>query len=131
MDKGALAEAIGSPSAAFGQSQFAFMRGNAFEAKVKGDGGTELLRLLHERMGAGAEPPGDAIAPDLAAAGPEGRAARTALALREATAAGSWTLLDHPMLALEVAGSPPTWSRTRWWCTPTGAGRSSRSSPSP
>ncbi|GGU35617.1 hypothetical protein GCM10010289_65950 [Streptomyces violascens] len=106
VDKGALAEAIGSPSAAFGQSQFAFMRGNAFEAKVKGDGGTELLRLLHERMGAGSEPPGDATAPDLAAAGPEGRAARTALALREATAAGSWALLDHPMLALEVAGSP-------------------------
>ncbi|MFD9631897.1 hypothetical protein [Streptomyces violascens] len=106
VDKGALAEAIGSPSAAFGQSQFAFMRGNAFEAKVKGDGGTELLRLLHERMGAGSEPPGDATAPDLAAAGPEGRAARTALALREATAAGNWALLDHPMLALEVAGSP-------------------------
>lgn len=106
VDKGALAEAIGSPSAAFGQSQFAFMRGNAFEAKVKGDGGTELLRLLHERMGAGSEPPGDALTPDLAAAGPEGRAARTALALREATAAGSWALLDHPMLALEVAGSP-------------------------
>ncbi|MCX5382273.1 hypothetical protein [Streptomyces sp. NBC_00083] len=107
VDKGALAEAIGSPSAAFGQSQFAFMRGNAFEAKVKGDGGTELLRLLYERMGSGgAEPPGPAASPDLAAAGPEGRAARTALALREATAAGAWALLDHPMLALEVAGSP-------------------------
>lgn len=82
------------------------MRGNAFEAKVKGDGGTELLRLLHERMGEGAEPPGQALTPDLAAAGPEGRAARTALALREATEAGGWALLDHPMLALEVAGSP-------------------------
>ncbi len=35
-----------------------------------------------------------------------GRAARTSLALREATAAGAWALLDHPMLALEVAGSP-------------------------
>ncbi len=44
--------------------------------------------------------------PDLAAAGPEGRAARTALALREATAAAAWTLLDRPLLALEVAGSP-------------------------
>ncbi|MFE3520561.1 hypothetical protein ACFXOD_03015 [Streptomyces sp. NPDC059161] len=106
VDKGALAEAIGSPSAAFGQSQFAFMRGNAFEAKVKGDGGTELLRLLHERMGAGSQPPCDVLAPDLAAAGPEGRAARTALALREATAAGHWAFLDHPMLALDVAGSP-------------------------
>ncbi|MFJ9109250.1 hypothetical protein [Streptomyces sp. NPDC102283] len=106
MDKSVLATALGSP-APFGQSQFAFMRGNAFEAKVKADGGAELLRLLYERLGGGAEAPaGDAATPDLSAAGPEGRAARTALALREATAAGGWALLDHPMLALEVAGSP-------------------------
>ncbi|MCJ1677172.1 hypothetical protein MTF65_07420 [Streptomyces sp. APSN-46.1] len=110
VDKTALAAALGSP-ASFGQSQFAIVRGNSFEAKVKGDGGAELLRLVHERLGAGAEAPGpDARVPDLTAAGPEGRAARTALALREATAAGEaagvWTLLDHPMLALEVAGSP-------------------------
>ncbi|OEJ26760.1 hypothetical protein AS594_21990 [Streptomyces agglomeratus] len=107
VNKAALATALGSP-AAFGQSQFAFMRGNAFEARVKADGGTELMRLLYARTGAGAEPPvpGETRVPDLAAAGPEGRAARTALALREATAAAAWTLLDHPMLALEVAGSP-------------------------
>ncbi|MFJ8014505.1 hypothetical protein [Streptomyces sp. NPDC096339] len=106
VDKTVLASALGSP-AAFGQSQFAIVRGNSFEAKVKGDGGAELLRLVYEHLGAGAEPPGrDALVPDLAAAGPEGRAARTALALREATGAGTWTLLDHPMLALEVAGSP-------------------------
>lgn len=82
------------------------MRGNAFEARVKADGGTELLRLLHESLGVGGEPPQGAEVPDLTAAGPEGRTARTALALREATGAGGWTLLDHPMLALEVAGSP-------------------------
>ncbi|MEU9029827.1 hypothetical protein AB0D46_20355 [Streptomyces sp. NPDC048383] len=106
VDKTALAAALGSP-ASFGQSQFAIVRGNSFEAKVKGDGGAELLRLVHERLGGGAEAPGpDARVPDLTAAGPEGRAARTALALREATAAGAWTLLDHPMLALEVAGTP-------------------------
>lgn len=114
MDKTVLAAALGSP-APFGQSQFAIVRGNSFEAKVKGDGGAELLRLVYEHLGAesraegGAriEPPGaDALVPDLTAAGPEGRAARTALALRDATAAGAWTLLDHPMLALEVAGSP-------------------------
>ncbi|MEU7555498.1 hypothetical protein AB0B01_24700 [Streptomyces sp. NPDC044571] len=107
VDKNALASALGSP-AAFGQSQFAIVRGNSFEAKVKGDGGAELLRLVHEHLGTGAaEPPGPgALVPDLTAAGPEGRAARTALALREATAAGAWTLLDHPMLALEVAGTP-------------------------
>ncbi|MGW1812791.1 hypothetical protein ACWCQM_04300 [Streptomyces sp. NPDC002125] len=105
VDKAVLATALGSP-AAFGQSQFAFIRGNAFEAKVKADGGTELLRLLAERLGGGADAPTGASVPDLTAAGPEGRAARTALALREATAAGGWALLDHPMLALEVAGSP-------------------------
>ncbi|MFC9295985.1 hypothetical protein ACFTWH_29145 [Streptomyces sp. NPDC057011] len=106
VDKTALASALGSP-ASFGQSQFAIVRGNSFEAKVKGDGGAELLRLVHHHLGAAAEPPGSgARVPDLAAAGPEGRAARTALALREATSAGAWTLLDHPMLALEVAGSP-------------------------
>jgi hypothetical protein len=98
VDKGALATALGHPGA-FGQSQFAFMRGNAFEARVKSDGGAELMRLL------GVE--GTAFhVPELAAAGPEGRAARTALALRDATAADGWTLLDHPLLALEVAGSP-------------------------
>ncbi|MFF8955850.1 hypothetical protein [Streptomyces sp. NPDC014894] len=99
VDKAALAAALGSPTA-FGQSQFAFMRGNAFEARVISDGGAELMRLL------GAESPGGFRLPDLGAAGPEGRAARTALALREATADGVWTLLTHPMLALEVAGSP-------------------------
>ncbi|MFD0413984.1 hypothetical protein [Streptomyces sp. NPDC127108] len=104
--KAALAEALGSPSG-FGQSQFAFMRGHAFEARVKADGGTELLRLTHACLGGGPEPePGAASVPDLTAAGPEGRAARTELALDEASAAGTWTLLDHPMLALDVAGTP-------------------------
>ncbi len=114
MDKASLASALGSPSV-FGQSQFAFTRGNAFEARVKADGGAELLRLVHEKLDPGAEPPTAAHVPDLSATGPEGRAARTALALREATAPtvpggaaapGTWTLLDHPMLALDVAGSP-------------------------
>lgn len=99
VDKGALAAALGSPMAS-GQSQFAFMRGNAFEARVKSDGGAELMRLL------GVADPTGLQLPDLSAAGPDGRAARTALALREATTAKEWTLLDHPMLALEVAGSP-------------------------
>ncbi|MFE3885623.1 hypothetical protein ACFXPQ_22415 [Streptomyces lydicus] len=107
IDKGALARALGSP-AAYGQSQFALVRGTAFEARVKADGGTELLRLVHERLAPGtpAPVPEEVATPDLSAAGPAGRAARTALALREATAAGGWALLDHPMLAVEVAGSP-------------------------
>lgn len=106
VDKATLADRLGSPSA-FGQSQFALTRGNAFEAKVKADGGAELLRLVHERMDPGAAPPVGAAVPDLSAIGPEGRTARTALALREAVeATGTWTLLDHPMIALDVAGSP-------------------------
>ncbi|WP_316959360.1 hypothetical protein [Streptomyces sp. TRM68367] len=106
VNKAALASALGSPSV-FGQSQFAFMRGNAFEARVKADGGAELLRLVRDRLDPATEPPTAARVPELSATGPEGRAARTALALREATAApGAWTLLDHPMLALDVAGSP-------------------------
>nr|WP_043377080.1 hypothetical protein [Streptomyces mutabilis] len=113
VDKASLASALGSPSV-FGQSQFAFTRGNAFEARVKADGGAALLRLVHEKLDRGAEPPAGGHVPDLSATGPEGRAARTALALREATAGtarapgspGTWTLLDHPMLALDVAGSP-------------------------
>ncbi|MGY1500551.1 hypothetical protein ACW4TU_28910 [Streptomyces sp. QTS52] len=112
VNKATLAGALGSPSA-FGQSQFALARGNTFEARVKADGGAELLRLVHEKLDPGAEPPVEATVPDLTASGPEGRTARTALALREATAAtragtrtGVWTLLDHPMLVLDVAGSP-------------------------
>ncbi|MET7284375.1 hypothetical protein [Streptomyces sp. NPDC005573] len=106
VDKAALAGALGAPSG-FGQSQFALTRGNAFEARVKADGGAELLRLAHSRLDPGAEPPtGAAAVPDLSAPGPEGRTARTELALREAAAGGGWTLLDHPMLALDVAGSP-------------------------
>ncbi|MTE19179.1 hypothetical protein F0L17_08560 [Streptomyces sp. TRM43335] len=108
VDKGALARALGAP-APFGQSQFAFSRGHAFEARVKGDGGGELMRLVHARTGAPGTPPpepDEVTVPDLTAAGPAGRAERTALALERATADGGWTLLDHPMLELEVAGSP-------------------------
>ncbi|MER6693880.1 hypothetical protein [Streptomyces minutiscleroticus] len=104
VDKTALADALGAPSA-FGQSQFALVRGNSFEARVKADGGAELLRLVHEGLDPAAAPPGSAAVPDLSAVGPEGRTARTALALREATGTGTWALLDHPMLALDVAGS--------------------------
>src|SRR6476620_9465959 len=95
VNKAAVAEVLGAP-ARFGQSRFAFSRGHAFEARITADGCGELLRLL------GAE--GTAEVPELSAAGPEGRVARTRLALDEA-AAGSWTLLAHPLLALDVAGS--------------------------
>ncbi|MEU1617958.1 hypothetical protein ABZ479_11745 [Streptomyces sp. NPDC005722] len=99
VDKAAVARVLGNP-APFGQSQFAFVRGHAFEARVKAEGCAELLRLL------GAPENTEAVLPDLSAPGPEGRVARTRLALKEATVAGRWTLLDHPLLVLEVADSP-------------------------
>ncbi|MFD8571828.1 hypothetical protein [Streptomyces sp. NPDC059639] len=112
VDKGRIADVLGAP-ATFGQSQFALTRGNAFEARVKADGGAELLRLVHARVGAAgtAEPTPELVrTPDLSAIGPEGRTARTALALRaaveSAAESGTWTFLDHPMVMLDVAGSP-------------------------
>ncbi|NJQ02489.1 hypothetical protein HCK00_18560 [Streptomyces sp. PLAI1-29] len=106
VDKTALARALGAP-APFGRSEFAFVRGNAFEARIRADGGAELIRLVHGRLGGGEPPePGEVRVPDLAAPGPEGRAARTRAALAEAFAAGAWTLMFHPMVRLEVAGSP-------------------------
>lgn len=104
VDKGALASALGAP-AAFGQSQFAFVRGNAFEARVRGDGGAELIGLLCAHTDA--QPPEDGAVdePDLTADGPQGRAARTRLALAEAGEAGRWAVLHHPMLTLDVAGA--------------------------
>lgn len=131
VDKAALAQALGAP-APFGQSQFAFARGNSFEAKVKADGGAELIRLLCESTGETPPEPEQVAVPDLRADGPEGRTARTRLALAPgragaadtaaadagaagagaeagaeagAGAAGVWTLLYHPMVALDVAGS--------------------------
>lgn len=106
VDKAAVAARLGTP-APFGQSQFAFARGNAFEARVMADGGRELLRLLHEHFGRSpGEAPEAAELPDLSAPGPQARAARTRLALAEATAAGRWALLGHPLLELDVAGAP-------------------------
>ncbi|QPP08695.1 hypothetical protein G4Z16_22390 [Streptomyces bathyalis] len=114
VDKAAVARALGAP-APFGQSQFAFARGNSFEARVKSDGGAELIRLLCASTGETPPEPGTVALPDLSADGPAGRTARTRLALErpqagetgEATddADGGWALLFHPMLALEVAGS--------------------------
>ncbi|MEO3847909.1 hypothetical protein ABGB09_09665 [Streptomyces sp. B8F3] len=105
IDKGALAEALGRP-APFGQSQFAFARGNAFEARITADDGAELLSLLAERTGEIPPEPAAVHVPDLAAPGPRGRTERTRLALAEAVAAGGWTLLRHPMVSLDVAGAP-------------------------
>ncbi|MER0245304.1 hypothetical protein AAHZ94_25645, partial [Streptomyces sp. HSW2009] len=107
VDKSALAKALGSP-ATFGQSYFAHQRGNVFEARVTADGGEQLVALLRERVtDPGPPPPPGAVdAPELTADGPDGRTARTRIALAEATAAGRWAVLRHPMVSVSVAGSP-------------------------
>jgi hypothetical protein len=107
VDKGALAQRLGRP-APFGQSPFAITRGLAFERRVKAGGGAELVALLRARLGpsAGAED-APVRSPDLLArdGGPAVRVARTRQALAEAEP-GAWTVLDHPLLRLVVAGSP-------------------------
>jgi hypothetical protein len=95
-------------AAPMGQSQFAIIRGNAFEAQVKADGCAELLRLLRERLDL---PIPDVSYDDLEPAGGggvglEARHARTRDVLAGALDAGTdgAALLDHPLLRLDVGG---------------------------
>jgi hypothetical protein len=106
VDKGALAARLGAP-AAFGQSPFAITRGLAFEKRLRADRCAALLTVVQEALGGEPLPLDDVSVPDLlaGAAGPAVRTERTRQAIGEAVAAGGWTLLDHPMLRLELAGS--------------------------
>ncbi|MDH6137797.1 hypothetical protein P3T37_007230 [Kitasatospora sp. MAA4] len=107
VDKTALADRLGQP-APFGRSPFAIARGNIFEARLKADGCAALLDPLRSRLGLPAEDDAPLRVPDLLPRStPAARAERTARALAEAVAEpAAWTLLDHPMLRLTVAGSP-------------------------
>jgi hypothetical protein len=104
IDKDALARHIEFP-APFGQSSFAITRGNAFEAQVKADGCAELLTLLRETLGlevtevayADLESVGDNTSEDVRNTYSEQQLARAA-------GADGGTLLDHPLLRLDVAG---------------------------
>nr|WP_280521001.1 hypothetical protein [Streptacidiphilus jiangxiensis] len=109
VDKAALAARLGSP-AAFGQSPFAITRGLVFERRLRAERCTELAALLRRELLPEEAAQLPVAVPDLLAAeGPAVRAARTRTALVEAVsdaAAGrAWTLLDRPLLRLEVAGS--------------------------
>lgn len=95
VDKPALAEAIGF-AGDFGQSRFALARGNAFEAMLKADDGALLraalgvpdeTRLRYADLGADTD---DTLTE---------RHDRTRALLRE----GDATLIDHPVLTLDVA----------------------------
>jgi len=104
-DKAAIATHAGYP-APFGQSSFAIIRGNAFEAMVKDNGGAELLRVLRETLQLTVP---EVVYQDLNDVGgdsrPEARHARTRqLLVAAAQGHGGRTLYDHPMLRLFVGG---------------------------
>ena len=106
IDKQRIAAHTGFP-APFGQSGFAFARGNAFEAQVKANGGAELLTLLREHLNL---PIPEAHYDDLSDVGGnvnlDLRHAETRNKLRRvaADATGTGTMFDHPLLRLEVGG---------------------------
>ncbi|RAG86718.1 hypothetical protein DN069_04805 [Streptacidiphilus pinicola] len=109
VDKASLAARLGSP-AAFGQSPFAITRGLVFERRLRADRCAELVALLRSELLPEASAQTPVEVPDLLPSeGPAVRAARTRVALSEAAAAASagraWTLLDRPLLRLDVAGS--------------------------
>lgn len=106
-DKKKVAEHAGYP-APYGQSEFAIARGNAFEARVKENGAAPLLALLREYLGLDVT---EARYDDLSAAGdpdgPDGDSnERRYLRTRELLTGtgGAGTLIDHPLLRLEVGG---------------------------
>lgn len=106
IDKQRLAAYTGFPSP-FGQSGFAFARGNAFEAQVKASGGAELLVLLREHLDL---PIPEAHYDDLSEVGGNAsldlRHAETRNKLSRAVgdSADKGTMFDHPLLRLEVGG---------------------------
>ncbi|MBX6391170.1 MAG: hypothetical protein IRZ08_19635 [Frankia sp.] len=111
IDKERVAQRVGFP-AGFGQSQFAIVRGNAFERRVKADGCAELAALLREALGVelgrveyvdlGARPDG--------ADGLRGRQADArdrllaALAKSGGADGAGGVLFGHPLLLLDVGG---------------------------
>ena len=107
-DKAGIAECAGFPERpGASQSPFALRRGATFEAKVKSDGGADLIRLLREKA--------DLPLPEVSHAVLESVGGNTdrelrwrrtrALLLAAARHPGeAGTLYDHPMLRLEVGG---------------------------
>jgi hypothetical protein len=103
IDKVALARGVGFP-AQVGQSQFAIIRGNAFEAQVKANGCAELLRLLRELLGLDLS---DVGYTDLdSVGGNDSQQLRHIHARNQLLGAdsGESTFFDHPLLRLPLAG---------------------------
>ncbi|TXS66113.1 hypothetical protein EAO69_30305 [Streptomyces sp. me109] len=104
-DKAAIAAHTGYPSP-FGQSAFAFARGNAFEAMVKDNGCAELLRVLRETLKLTLPEVAYLDLNEVGGAGDnDTRRDRTAeVLLQAARGTGDGTLFDHPLLHLQVGG---------------------------
>jgi hypothetical protein len=100
VDKPRLAEHIGFP-ARFGQSRFALARGIGFESMLKADGATQLLDLLRDALGI--EVP-DVSYDDLGADDDDTMSARHARTRTMVAAQAGASLVDHPLLTLDVAG---------------------------
>jgi hypothetical protein len=108
VDKQQVATYVGFP-APFGQSQFAIIRGNAFEAQVKEGGAAQLLTLLREHLGLDV---GQAHYHDLNDVGgndtAQVRHGRTRQLLTSAALSApgeaTGTMFDHPLLRLSVGG---------------------------
>jgi hypothetical protein len=103
VDKQKIAAHIGYP-APFGQSRFAITRGNAFEARVKEDGGAQLLTLLRDHLNLDVTEVGYADFEEVGGnPSRELRHVRTRQALIGKRYAPR-TLFDHPLLRLRVGG---------------------------
>lgn len=106
IDKAHLASRLGFDPR-FGRSPFAIARGNAFEALVKQNGYAALLTLLRAELAApvteatvedlNANPPGESL---------RARARRSRQRIDHmADDSDARTILDHPILSLDVAGT--------------------------
>jgi hypothetical protein len=105
-DKAKIAECAGFPQQS-SQSPFALQRGAAFEARVKADGGADLVRLLRDKVGLTLPEVSHTVLETVGdSADRELRWRRTrAMLLSAARHPGqAVTLYDHPMLRLEVGG---------------------------
>jgi hypothetical protein len=105
VDKQGVARSLGFEPA-YGQSQFAITRENAFAAQVKADDCAKLRELL--RTGLGLAVPEAAAYLDLAPTGGETRERRhlrTRAAIGRMLDDDTGLLVDHPLLRLEIGGT--------------------------
>ncbi|GIH02524.1 hypothetical protein Rhe02_05910 [Rhizocola hellebori] len=106
VDKDKTAAATGHPASIGKLSPLAVARGQGFEARVKSQGGAELLRLLRENLGLPIPQAHylDLGGDDDSVIGGRYLRSRSALAASADSGPDAGTLFDHPMLRLQIAG---------------------------